>query len=99
MSIEAIESLAKDALCEYERWLYIREHGCSDPFWPDGANMNLVRNHIIYDKQQIEDLIISEDLLFQPIPYVVPTPPKVAENFMASRANVLTLRSEGGETL
>ena len=83
MSIKAIESLAKNAQIEYAHWRYIRKHGCSDPFWPDGCNMNLIRNHIIYDKERIEELIISEDLLFEPIPCVVPTPPKVDDNFMA----------------
>lgn len=83
MSIKAIEALAKNAQIEYGHWRYIRKHGCSDPFWPDGCNMNLIRNHIIYDKERIEELIISEDLLFEPIPCVVPTPPKVDDNFMA----------------
>lgn len=95
MSIKAIESLAKNMRREYENWLYIREHGCSDPFWPDGANMNLIRNHIIYDKQQIEDLIISEDLLFEPIPSVVPTPPEVNKNFMAKPRSCLSLVGNG----
>lgn len=33
---------------EYERWNDIAVNGCSDPFWTDGVNMNLVRNHILY---------------------------------------------------
>ena len=38
------------------QWRYIKEHGCQDPFWTDGVNMNLVRNHIIYDKRQMEEI-------------------------------------------
>ena len=33
---------------EYRRWNDIKKNGCSDPAWPDGVNLNLVRNHIIY---------------------------------------------------
>jgi len=32
---------------EYERWDQLFYHGGQDPFWTDGANLNLVRNHII----------------------------------------------------
>ena len=32
---------------EIEHWKDINQNGCSDPFWPDGCNMNLTRNHII----------------------------------------------------
>ena len=32
----------------YLRWDDIKKNGCSDPAWPDGVNLNLVRNHIIY---------------------------------------------------
>lgn len=38
---------------EYKMWDWIAEHGCSDPFWTDGANMNIIRNHIIYYKKQL----------------------------------------------
>lgn len=37
-------------------WDDIYTNGCSDPFWPDGVNLNLVRNHIIYYLSQINDL-------------------------------------------
>ncbi len=32
---------------EYKHWDDLK-NGCSDPAWPDGVNLNLVRNHIIY---------------------------------------------------
>lgn len=32
---------------DFARWDHIKEHGCSDPNWADGFNMNLVRGHII----------------------------------------------------
>ena len=44
---------------EFQRWNDIACSGCQDPTWPDGVNMNLVRNHIIYwykllDEKQID---------------------------------------------
>ena len=33
---------------EISHWKDINQNGCNDPFWPDGCNMNLTRNHIIY---------------------------------------------------
>lgn len=33
---------------EYQHWDDLKKNGCSDPAWPDGVNLNLVRNHIIY---------------------------------------------------
>ena len=38
----------------FERWEYIRDNGASDPFWADGFNMNLVRNHISFYRIMIE---------------------------------------------
>ena len=32
----------------YKHWDDLKKNGCSDPAWPDGVNLNLVRNHIIY---------------------------------------------------
>lgn len=37
------------------RWNDIKQHGCNDPCWPDGVNLNLKRNHIIYDLYQIAE--------------------------------------------
>ena len=33
---------------QFLHWNALADGGCHDPHWPDGANMNLVRNHIIY---------------------------------------------------
>ena len=35
--------------CSYQATIPgLKKNGCSDPAWPDGVNLNLVRNHIIY---------------------------------------------------
>lgn len=61
-------------------WDNIRKNGCGDPFWPDGVNMNLVRNHIIYYKQKIEE---NDSEGNYPAIYFRETPPKVKDSYMA----------------
>lgn len=41
---------------DIDRWNEINQSGCNDPFWPDGTNMNLVRNHIIFDLRRLAEL-------------------------------------------
>ncbi len=54
------EALKAKLKADIERWHYLRENGCSDPFWPDGTNLNLVRNHIIFDLREIASLDQSD---------------------------------------
>lgn len=56
--------------------------GCNDPQWPDGCNMNLVRNHIFYYKSKIKDLCdkYNQEL---PVEYFLPVPPEVDNKYMA----------------
>lgn len=77
---EIIESL-KVSFATWERMLDI---GCHDPFWADGTNMNLVRNHIIFYKGEIADLC-KETHTELPSEYYIPTPPEVDNNYMASK--------------
>ena len=55
-----IEFVASEIVKELERWEYLRKYGGCDPFWPDGVNMNLIRNHIISYKRQLEELCETE---------------------------------------
>lgn len=41
---------------DIDRWEDIKKNGCNDPFWPDGVNMNLKRNHIIHDLRLLSGL-------------------------------------------
>ena len=45
MTVEQIQANLDE---RFRAWNRIAQNGCSDPGWPDGVNMNLVRNHIIY---------------------------------------------------
>ena len=68
---------------EFSKWKSTLEAGCSDPFWPDGVNLNLIRNHIIYAKRKIMTLC-QEFMLPLPNNYYRPTPPEVDHNYMAN---------------
>ena len=66
---------------DYARWDELFAKGGSDPFWADGVNLNLVRNHILYDKEQLEK---QENSLFDlPDVYYRETPPEVDSDYMA----------------
>ncbi len=66
----------------YNRWGYLREHGGSDPFYADGTNMNLVRNHILYCKNKMVEEYGSDyekypDIFYRDIP------PEAEDGYMA----------------
>ena len=64
----------------FARLDFIRENGCSDPFWADGVNMNLVRNHIIFYKQKLSE---EATLFLLPEAFYRETPPLVDNDYMA----------------
>lgn len=47
------ENLAGELAESFAQWENLKEHGGSDPFYADGTNMNLVRNHIMYYKNRM----------------------------------------------
>lgn len=71
------KQLESDLVQEYEHWNYIHEHGCQDPFYADGFNLNLTRNHIIFKKQR------CNKLEFYPDVYKRELPQEVDEDYMA----------------
>ena len=75
------EAIANHA-AEYKQWYHYWKYGGQDPCWPDGSNMHLIRNHIIYYKRQIKELCeqIGCEL---PECYAEALPPEVDSNYMA----------------
>ena len=57
-----LTTLTHDLERAFIRWDYLSEFGGSDPFYSDGANMNFVRNHILYCKNQMEKFLDSGDV-------------------------------------
>lgn len=82
---------------EISHWKNINQNGCSDPFWSDGCNMNLTRNHIIYYQRQLRE-ICTENRLPLPDEYYLAVPPEVDMNYMANlkqKPRVERLRQTG----
>lgn len=77
-----ISQISKQISSEIEHWEEMKDFGCSDPFWADGCNMNLTRNHIICYKKQIEEICVLNTLEL-PEEYYLPTPPEVDSWYMA----------------
>ncbi len=68
---------------DYAHWNKMMEYGCSDPFWSDGVNMNLTRNHIIAYKNMMSAIHRLYGIQL-PAGYYLPTPPEVSNHYMAS---------------
>ncbi|MDR1093473.1 MAG: hypothetical protein LBL66_04920 [Clostridiales bacterium] len=64
----------------HDRWAHIYEYGCSGPFYPDGVNLDLVRNHISYYRRKIKETMTPENY---PAAYFKEVPPKVDYNYIA----------------
>lgn len=84
----------------FDRWEHLRVYGGSDPSFADGVNMNLVRNHIMYFKEKIE-----ETLPPYPEVYHRETPPKVDMDYIArpdeirENAKISLAQFEGNDSL
>lgn len=51
-----LEELVRELERDYARWEQVYMAGSKDPFWPDGVNANLCRNHILCGKRRIREL-------------------------------------------
>lgn len=87
------EKIKKELIHEFERWEQTRKDGGSDPFWPDGTGMNLIRNHIISLKKTCEEELLPEEY---PPEYFRETPPEVDNNYMARAKEI---RERAGKSL
>lgn len=63
---DAIAARREYARRELEHWQDMFAHGCSDPAWPDGCNLNLTRNHILSALRGLQDL--GEDVSWIYVP-------------------------------
>lgn len=80
MKKPTVEDYCREIREKQKRWKLMNRSGCNDPYWTDGQNMNLLRNHIIYAKKQLE--ILCEGSL--PEEYFLPLPPVVPNTYMAN---------------
>lgn len=85
------EQLAEIIRESREQWKRLWENGGSDPFWADGVNLNLVRNHIIYGRRLCEEELQEGDY---PEEYYSPLPEKVPPNYMVKGDEIRRKASE-----
>lgn len=79
----SVEALCQNIRDEIARWKQINQSGCNDPFWSDGCNMNLVRNHILYYQRKIVEICAEKNLPY-PDEYHFSVPPEVDDFYMAN---------------
>lgn len=82
-----LEELVGNCEKEYSRWDEIYRNGCRDPCWPDGCNLNLVRNHIISYRKQIESYCEEKSIESPPI-LLRELPPKLRDDYMAKAEQI-----------
>lgn len=75
------EGLALKIRKSYERWNECNTSGGNDPFYEDGVNMNLIRNHIINYKKLCEQEVDPDDY---PEEYLWELPPVVDRKYIAN---------------
>lgn len=79
--------IRSDLNADFARWDFIKEHGCSDPHWADGFNMNLVRGHIIGHYRLLEEKLTANAQLslFDRFDLSAerPVPPEVPNDWMS----------------
>ena len=78
---QELELLRENLLHERNIWERINENGCNDPFWTDGCNINLTRNHILSYRNEIANCC-EEYNLSLPEEYYYKIPPVVDDNYM-----------------
>lgn len=74
---DELQKLCSSLEERYSRWDFLKKEGGSDPNYPDGVNLNLVRNHILWYKGKIitlceENSIPLPEIFNKPIPDEVP---------------------------
>lgn len=81
------ENITEELTKSFERWEYLNEHGGSDPFYADGMNMNLVRNHIMYYKNKMVKEY-GADYEKYPEIFYRELPPEVHDDYMARAGEI-----------
>lgn len=78
---ELLYSYEEKILASRKRWDYLKKNGGSSPFYADGCDLNLVRNHMIYYQHLMEE-ICRENKLPLPQSYYMELPPLMDDSYM-----------------
>lgn len=91
--LEQLQALIAQCNEHYDRWKYLRENGGADPFWSDGVNLNLIRNHICYYRRKIKALCEHYHLLIPSVCFR-DLPPEMPNDFYVTTNVWYTKRME-----
>ena len=80
-----LEELVRELERDYARWEQVYMAGSKDPFWPDGVNANLCRDHILCGKRRIRELYADAEM---PEIYYWPLPQKLPAEYMARKEEI-----------
>ena len=88
----------KQIMDELNRWneLQAGRQLIKDPFWPEGCNMNLCRNHILYYRGKIEEELPRQ---LYPAAYFLDVPPKYPNDYIANEDTIIASAKERLETI
>lgn len=86
---EVLQTLCDSLEEAHMRWQELYTKGGSDPFYTDGANLSIIRNHILYDQERAERICL-ENGLERPSMLNKPIPPKVDVDYMAQKGKIRT---------
>ena len=81
-----IPELQKSIRDSFKDWSQTKKRGTSDPSWPDGTNLNLIRNHIFYDRDRLKALCKEQKIRPCPIEAKMKPPPEVSNEYCAPRS-------------
>lgn len=78
-----LKKYSNEIIKEIKMWKNQYKNGCNDPCWPDGCNLNLLRNHVISYKKDIKNLCDGIGISV-PKEYFLPAPPYIDANYFAN---------------
>lgn len=81
-----IPELQQNIRDRFKRWDHLKKKGGQDPFWPDGSNMNLVRNHVFYYQGKLKELCKEKKIRPCPIEAKMKPPPAVSNEYCAPKS-------------
>ena len=79
----SLSFLVDQLIDSVKRHKQLLTEGGSDPFWSDGCNANLVRNHILYWKWRIEEFCEENNIDLPSEYFDIKIPDEVSPDFMA----------------
>ena len=92
---KALEVMCYNATDSVRRWKHLKENGGSDTFYPDGVNLNLLRNHLIYYKGKIREFCAEKGVDLPEEAYL-PNLPYTDSNYFVNPASDRATRIMSG---